>query len=211
MTTYDDDDVDEGYQNEDQPLEEEEVESAEAGNNRNFYLALGILGGLFLVVTIVLVLLWLNNQQPSNGETASINATNVAIKTANAQTAIAATEASALRLTPSATPVPPTATATPLLAQATNTPASDTSGGGAAAGAVTPTANQETQSAVVVLTESAQKTQTQQVMLNMTATSASLPQSGFADEVGLPGLFGMALGLVLVIILVRRLRLSSNH
>jgi len=38
------------------------------------------------------------------------------------------------------------------------------------------------------------------------ATSTALPNTGFADEVGLPGLFGLALGLILIIFLARRLR-----
>jgi len=38
------------------------------------------------------------------------------------------------------------------------------------------------------------------------ATSTALPNTGFADEVGLPGLFGLTLALVVIIILARRLR-----
>jgi hypothetical protein len=38
------------------------------------------------------------------------------------------------------------------------------------------------------------------------ATSTALPNTGFADDVGLPGMFAMALAFVVVIFLVRRLR-----
>jgi hypothetical protein len=38
------------------------------------------------------------------------------------------------------------------------------------------------------------------------ATSTALPNTGFADDVGLPGMFALALALVVVIFLVRRLR-----
>ena len=38
------------------------------------------------------------------------------------------------------------------------------------------------------------------------ATSTALPTTGFADEVGLPGLFGLAAVLVVVIFLARRAR-----
>jgi hypothetical protein len=51
--------------------------------------------------------------------------------------------------------------------------------------------------------------QTSTAAVNMTATASGMPASGFAEDVGLPGLFGMAIGLVLVIVLVRRLRFSA--
>jgi hypothetical protein len=38
------------------------------------------------------------------------------------------------------------------------------------------------------------------------ATSTALPNTGFADDIGAPGLLLMAVGLVAVIFLVRRLR-----
>jgi LPXTG-motif cell wall-anchored protein len=40
----------------------------------------------------------------------------------------------------------------------------------------------------------------------MVATSTALPTTGFADEVGIPGLLGMAVLLIAVIFLARRLR-----
>ena len=142
----------------------------------------------------------------------------MAIQTANAQTAAAATLTSAFHLTPSitpsatVTPIPPTVTSTPLLAQAGAATATPNE---AEAAALTLTATFQsdaaTRSAQSVLTQAAQQTMTRQSAINLTGTATALPQSGFADEVGLPGLFGMALGLVLVIILVRRLRLSANH
>lgn len=214
MTTYNDDQLEDEIESQEEQVEEE----AAGGNNRNFFLALGILGGLFLVVTIVLVLLWLNNRQPDGAEVASISATNVAIQTANAQTAVAATLAGALRLTElvpppaTVTPIPPTVTATPLLAQAgTKTGTPEESGAISLTVTATEQAGSGTQSVSSVLTQSSQQTATRQSAINLTGTATTLPQSGFADEVGLPGLFGMALGLVLVIILVRRLRFSTSH
>jgi uncharacterized protein (TIGR03382 family) len=38
-----------------------------------------------------------------------------------------------------------------------------------------------------------------------------MPASGFADDVGLPGLLVMALALVVVILLARRLRAVPNQ
>jgi LPXTG-motif cell wall-anchored protein len=40
-------------------------------------------------------------------------------------------------------------------------------------------------------------------------TSTALPQTGFAEDVGLPGLLGVAVVLVVVIFLTRRLRTAS--
>jgi len=42
-------------------------------------------------------------------------------------------------------------------------------------------------------------------------TATALPQTGFADEVGLPGLLGLALALVVVVFATRRIRLSISH
>jgi hypothetical protein len=60
-------------------------------------------------------------------------------------------------------------------------------------------------------TLSAQQTQLASGKFTATviATSTALPSAGFADEVGLPGLFGLALALILIIFLARRLRSNS--
>jgi len=42
-------------------------------------------------------------------------------------------------------------------------------------------------------------------------TATALPQTGFAEDVGLPGLFGMALSLVVLVVVVRRIRFSLNQ
>lgn len=41
-------------------------------------------------------------------------------------------------------------------------------------------------------------------------TAGILPNTGFADEVGLPGLISLSLVLIVVIFLVRRLRMSNQ-
>ena len=43
-----------------------------------------------------------------------------------------------------------------------------------------------------------------------TPTATALPATGFADEVGLPGLVILALLLVVVVIVSRRLRMSAT-
>ena len=85
-------------------------------------------------------------------------------------------------------PNPPTATAspTPLLAVPTDTPV--------------PTDDPRTATVAALLTQAAIAQQT------AVPTSTALPSTGFADVVGIPGLLGMALLLVVVIFLARRLR-----
>ncbi|RPJ50306.1 MAG: LPXTG cell wall anchor domain-containing protein, partial [Chloroflexi bacterium] len=75
---------------------------------------------------------------------------------------------------------------------------------------VTPNLHTRTSTIQSVLTQNFQQTQTQVVRVQLTGTATALPSTGFAEDIGLPGLFGLALGLVLVIVLVRRLRLSPN-
>ena len=45
--------------------------------------------------------------------------------------------------------------------------------------------------------------------LTVTPTASGLPNTGFADDVGVPGMVGLALVLIVVIYLARRLRTAS--
>lgn len=211
MTNYDDDELDEEIENE-EPASVDETGGSRPSGSRNFLIALGVLGLIFILVAAVLLILYFNRTGGKGAQTANINATNVAIQTANAQTAVAATLTSAVRAIemqatstpiPTDTPVPAKLTPTSVLAQPTDTPESG--------GLASPTANAQTQtrSAPAALTQAAQQTKTRQASINLTATATSLPDTGFAEDVGLPGLFAMALGLGLLIILVRRLRFSG--
>lgn len=315
--------VEDPYDGESAPVE------AAASSSRNFLVALGILSGFLLVVTIGLVAFYLSRPRASGA--VAIQATNQAVLTANAGTAMAATETRSFLMTPSitpsatVTPVPPTATRTMVVAFATITPPTSpvhqtqaaiqvgtmsaitggiatnaspqtqtavvgqaitliatTSGiipdfnmptqtavveraltlvavassGGQAAPAQTQMAaqastlsaltgnipagaNPQTQTAVVgqaitlvassggVIPDFNIQTQTQVVGQAQTLVayaqvlqpgstavanraSTALPDTGFADDAGLPGLFGMAIGLLLLIFIARRLRLSTS-
>ena len=210
MTNYEDDDLDEEV--DDEVVEEEEGAAAPSGN-RNFLMALGILGGIFLLLIIGLVILYLTRPRTPT-DTANIDATNQAIYIANTQTAGAATQSAMLQLTPSATLtptqtlVPPTATNTRVVAQAS--PTNTLAPGGAALITVTPNIQTRTATLGAVLTQNAQQTLTRTAAIRLTLTATALPSTGFAEDVGLPGLFGLAIGLVLLIVLVRRLRLNTS-
>ena len=177
MSMYNDDDVD-TFDDEGAPPEE--------SNNRTFLL---IAGGLGLVVLIALVCLvgYLflgNNNSQAQAEQTLVaqqteqQATIAAGLTQNAQVQ-ALTQAAAV----TDTPLP---TNTPVVAQATAT--------------FTPTENPATATVGAAFTQIAVSTQT------IIPTSTALPNTGFADDVGIPGMFALALALVIVIFFVRRLR-----
>jgi hypothetical protein len=70
-------------------------------------------------------------------------------------------------------------------------------------GTASPTIDPYTATVAALLTQAAIVTRTPLV------TSTGLPTSGFADEVGLPGMVIVAFVLVLIIFLSRRLRTTS--
>jgi hypothetical protein len=228
MDNYEDDEIEEVESTEPEVAAEEAGAAAAASSNRNFLIALGVLGGIFLLLIIGLVALFLMRRNGGT-EAANIQLTNQAILVANTQTAGAATQLAIEMLTPSITPipsdtpVPPTPTRTSVVALATATatgPAGSAQlftatpsatgqvGGGQAGTAQAGTAQAGTGTVPAALTQAAGQTRTAAV--NLTATATRLPQSGFAEDVGLPGLFGMAIGLLLVIVLVRRLRFATT-
>lgn len=172
---------------------EEPETSEDEDNNRTFWLVAGILGAILilaLVCMIVYGMVILPGRQASQAtEAAAIYAQNTSV----AQTAEA--EAQALAWTPTHTasstspPVTPTATNTPVV-QPTDTPTGGTA-----------TADPRTATVSALLT--------QQAGGGITPTPTGLPDSGFADDVGIPGMLALAAALVVVIFLARRLRTSS--
>lgn len=68
------------------------------------------------------------------------------------------------------------------------------------------TADPRTATVAVLMTQAAAARMTATYM----GTAGILPKTGFADEVGLPGLVSLSLVLMVVIFLVRRLRISSQ-
>ena len=168
----------------------------EESNNRTFIIAAGILAGVvFMSIACMAAyaLVILPRQKAANtAQEATIQAQNAQVAQAMTQTAEAAV------WTPTALPSPlPTTTntftstrsPTPVVALAT------------AASTTTSTLNP---TAILDLLE------TQTAIANQTATAmvtaTALAKTGFADEFGLPGLIVLAVVLVVVILLSRRLR-----
>lgn len=162
----------------------------EESSNRTFLLVAGILGGLvFLGLLCIVGYFFLrNSSNQQNQLTAEAQATQQAatIQAGLTQTALAQgfTQTAAVTNT-----VPPTST--PVIAEATST--------------ATATANPATATLGAAFTQIANSTQT------VIPTSTALPNTGFADDVGAPGLILIAIVLVVVIFLVRRFRASPSQ
>jgi hypothetical protein len=169
-----------------------------SGNNRTFLIAAGILGLIFILALVGLVIFAINRFGGGSqaARVAQINATNTAAVQALTQTSVASTRIALANL-PTSTPLAPTATlrpsSTPVLVVATTEVV--------ASGLSQDDARTATVAALLTQAAGAQLTSTL-----LGPTSTALPTTGFADEVGLPGLFGLGLVLLAVIFITRRLR-----
>lgn len=161
-----------------------EEEAPEESSNRTFLLAAGGLGVLILAALLCVVgyVYITANSNRANEAAAQTQAAlqEVTIEAALTQTSVVQAQTQAA-VTETATP-----TNTPVIVEATAT--------------FTETPNPATATVGAAFTQIAVSTQT------IIPTSTALPNTGFADEVGLPSMFIMALALVIVILLVRRLR-----
>jgi len=177
----------------------------EDDENRTFVIAAAGLGGL-IVLSLVCLGVYALILQPRQREAAlqeptSIVLTNTAVALGLTQTA------EAEDFTPVPTEVPPTMTPSPT---STNTPVPTQV---VVLPTDTPTSTPFTTLATVApLTETAaaQLTQTAEAIAggagSPTPTPTALPSTGFADDIGLPGLVGLTALFLVVIFLSRRLR-----
>ncbi len=190
---------------EENPQPEPEPEPNKPGN-RAFIAIIGIIGAITLVAAAVGIgLLYMQNTSKLD-EAAQINADN----TMTVQAATQQAYESGLLLTPSATLIPLETEApspTPVIVFPTDTPE--------------PTATVEpvtaadlgdprTATVAALLTQAAQGNPTAAAAGTLTAQPTALPTTGFADEVGLPGLFGLALLGIVILFVARRLRTSTR-
>jgi len=180
----------------------EETISTSRGSNRTFMIVAGILGGILLIALLAIaayaVLYLPGRDTGQQTQVAEINATNTAVAEEAQLTAIARqvtmTPVFTATLPPTNTPtMTPSSTSTPVLAP-TNTPVPTD-------GTPDPAA---TETVAALLTQQAGAGAT------LIPTATALPDTGFADDFGVPGLVLVAGVLMVIIILSRRLRTSTN-
>jgi LPXTG-motif cell wall-anchored protein len=182
-----DDNEPEPYANE-EPTEDQ----PEGSNNRTFLTVVAILGGIMLLTLLCIGVyaVWLGPRNEAARQTqaadAIIQATAVAFSVQETERAAKATPTR-----PSPTPTRAAATNTAVVALAATSTQTPLGGPNL------------TQTVAALITQGAAAAKTPVV------TSTALPQTGFAEDVGLPGLLGVAVVLVVVIFLTRRLRTAS--
>ena len=178
----------------------EETISTSRGSNRTFLIVAGILGGILLIALLAIaayaVLYLPSRDTGQQTQVAEINATNTAVAEEAQLTAIAKQVTMTPTFTatsePTNTPtMTPSNTSTPVLAP-TNTPD----------GTDDPAA---TETVAALLTQQAGGGGATPI-----PTATALPDTGFADDFGVPGLVLAAGVLMVIIILSRRLRTSTN-
>ena len=203
-------------------FEEEGFTSEETGKNtvsksrnRNFIIALGVLGGVFIIAVIILVIaatvILPRTREARMQEAAEINAQNTATSIAATNYAIAQAQAAL----PTDTPVPTNTlepSPTPVVVFDTQTPSptvdlTATSEKGIGGPALEDADRTATISALLTQAASGGTA----LASSATPTPTSLSDTGFADDLGLPLLFGSAILLVFVIFFVRRLRFSDGR
>lgn len=169
-------------------LEASEGEPA-ADNNRTFMLVAGGMGALILLSLIFFAAYIFFIAPRQQAERAAQQATVAAQNTQIAAALTGTAEVLSWTATPLPSPVPtdtPVPSPTPVVVMPTDTPTPDTT--------------------YVTATIEAALTQAALAQLTVVPTSTALPNSGFADDVGLPGLLVMGLALVVVMFLARKLR-----
>ncbi len=194
---------------------EDEPQGKAPKGNRTFTTVLAVLGGLLMLIIVALVLVWVFVQGPrraaQDSDAAQINAQNT-IQAAAATTqaalsfALAETETPAAAL-PTETPLP---SPTLVVVFASDTPTPEPTEDAAKAALAAADEGVDDPSAARTATVAALLTQAAQGYgagtLAAAGSPTALPTTGFADEVGLPGLLGVAVLMVGIIFLARRLR-----
>ncbi len=183
----------------------EEGLSGEESGNKTFLIVAGVMGAILLLsligIAVYAMTAYPKQQAASETRAAEIIAQNnqIALSAQLTEEAKAWTATPTDTSTPTPTDIPlPTSTSTsevvpPTVAAPTNTPVV------AAPLADTPDPHTATVAALL----------TQQAAGALTPTVTALPEGGFADSVGIPGMVAIAGVLLVIIILSRRLRKSA--
>ena len=172
----------------------------ESNNNRTFTIVISIIGGIILLSVACLggfLLLRSRGASAAQAVQATANANGTVTAMFIINQALTATQGAIL---PTATStLPPTPTPPVSIETATNTP-----------DPANPAALAPSTSVAATATVGAALTQAAVAQLTIVVTTTALPNTGFADDYGLPGLVVMALAFVIVILLARRLRVTPN-
>jgi hypothetical protein len=165
----------------------------EENNNRTFLIAAGILGGVVLLATVCLAVYGLFIL-PGQRKTALENANAQYTQAAEMSMALTSTFQASIIPTMTLTPLP---SPTPVLApvEATET-------------LVPPTIDPATVTVAAALSALTQVAGTS-VAGQQPGGSNAMPNTGIADEYGIPGLLAATLVLMIVIFVARRMRTSS--
>ena len=186
---------------------QEEPTPPEESSNRTFLIIAGVLGAVAILalacIAVYALVIYPRNKNAQTAQRATLEAQGTAVQdiinstaTANEMAAIIAAYTS----TPTKTSVPPTFTAT-----LTQTPVVVIPTTAVVVGTETPNAQTETAVALFA-TLDANATRLASTFTARPSQATSIPNTGFADDIGLPALLGMAVLLVAVILLARRLR-----
>jgi len=187
-----------------EPIGEEETFPEET-SNRTFLIIAGVLGAIALIallcIAVYTLVLLPRTRDAQAGQKATVEAQNTEVALIIARTSTAAAQAAieaAYTPTPTATTEPttaaPIASPTPVVAMETITTTA-TMGPELA----TATALHATLTANAVLYAA--------TLTARVGQPTSIPDTGFADDVGLPMMLGLAVLLIAVIFFVRRLRM----
>lgn len=164
----------------------------EESSNRPFLIVAGILAAFTLIALVCIAayaLYYVPQQRTAQAtQVAQVNVQNTQVAEAIMQTSIVEAYTSTPTVTSTPLPATPTQTSTPVVVIPTNT--------------TIPTEDPRTATVAALLTQAAVFQQT----ANPSVTTTALPTTGFADQVGVPGLIGLAIVLLVVIFLSRRLR-----
>ncbi len=165
-------------------------------DNRTFWLVAGILGAV-LILALVCMAVYAMVFMPQRRDAQSTQAAQINMQ--NTEVAMAAEmTAQAQAWTPT-----PTVTTTPAAITATSSPTPVLAPTDTPAGAVQATTDPRTATVSALLTQQAGGS-------TATPTATGLPDTGFADDFGIPGMIALAAALVVVIFLARRLRTASS-
>ncbi len=173
--------------------DETNEEMPEESSNKTFVIAASVLGGIILLALLCVAGYALIVLPKQKADAVSVEATSIAQLTQVPEMLTQSAVETAFMSTPLASPSPifsPTASPTPVIAVATDTPTA-------------------TPNIAATGTVAAALTQAANAILTIVPTSSALPDGGFADDVGIPGLVAMMGLFIAVIFFARKLRQAS--